>query len=272
MNKLFNDFSTHFIDLKPLKNGGQKTVFTGIHDKLGMVVLKTGNFSSLNGLERIKREINFLQSLSSNYYPKIFEFIIDENGKTFLIIEEYIKNKNIEDVRNYFNSEDKLISLLRELIKALSIMWDKKIIHRDLKPDNILFKENYCPVIIDLGIARFLSMESLTQTIALRGPCTPIYAAPEQLLNQKNLIDIRSDFFCIGIILLEFHLGFHPYSPDQLRNSNSIPENIISGIYVPASHKIGTTKRFDLLIRRLLGKEQFQRFRNYNDILTFTEK
>lgn len=66
------------------------------------------------------------------------------------------------------------------------------------------------PCIIDLGIARFLDLESLTRTISPMGPCTPIYAAPEQLTNNKALIDPRTDFFGLGIIALELYLGVYP--------------------------------------------------------------
>jgi serine/threonine-protein kinase len=34
------------------------------------------------------------------------------------------------------------------------------------------------------------------------GPCTPLYASPEQLRNEKSMIDPRTDFYALGIIAL----------------------------------------------------------------------
>jgi serine/threonine-protein kinase len=52
------------------------------------------------------------------------------------------------------------------------------------------------------------------------------YASPEQLTNNKNLIDPRTDFFELGIITLELFLGVHPYDPNYVGNHFSIVENI----------------------------------------------
>ncbi len=249
--------------------GGQKKVYKAKHPKYGYVALKTGTFSSTSSIERIKREVYFLRSIESEYFPKNFGFEIYEDKKEFLIVEEFIKSKNQNEVKNFFNSEKKLVGLLKELICALKIMWDKRIVHRDLKQDNILFTEEFKPKIIDLGIARFLDFDSLTQTIWGMGPCTPIYAAPEQLMNKKEFIDIRTDFFAIGIILLELHLGFHPYHPERVGNSQSISQNILANKFVKPFYKEGTSKEFSFLLIKLLKPQPYQRFRNYNLILEY---
>lgn len=250
-------------DVELIFKGGQKEVYKAFHPKYGIVILKKGKFNSFTALERAKREVNFLQSIHSQYYPKNFEFTIDENAKNFYIVEEFIESKKITDLKNYFNSEEKIINLLKQLINGLKILWNNNIVHRDLKPDNILITKNFIPKIIDLGIARFLDYESLTNTIATLGPCTPIYASPEQLLNKKKFINMRTDFFSLGIIILEMHLGFHPFHPKKVGNNKSIPENIVNCLYVNPSDKEGTSKNFIDLIDRLLKVEPYQRFRNY---------
>lgn len=78
------------------------------------------------------------------------------------------------------------------LVEGLSIIWDKNIVHRDLKPENIIIRPDGMPCIIDLGIARFLDLESLTRTISPMKWQPPIYAAPEQLTNNKALIDPKN--------------------------------------------------------------------------------
>ncbi|MFW6130023.1 MAG: serine/threonine-protein kinase [Atribacterota bacterium] len=260
------------VNITLLFEGGQKKVYEAEHKKYGKIVLKYGHFYDASGLERIKREVNLLCEINSNYFPKNYEFIIDNNEKTFLIVEEFIESKKLNDLLDYYNSELKLISLLKKLIQGLKIIWDKNIVHRDLKPDNILITANYQPKIIDLGIARFKEYTSLTKTIAEFGPCTKIYASPEQLLNKKRSIDMRSDFFALGIIILELYLGFHPFLPDKVRNSQSIPENIVNGIYVKPNSNKKTSKEFNILITRLLKIHPYQRFKNYQILERFINK
>ena len=84
--------------------------------------------------------------------------------------------------------------------------------HRDIKPDNILYRaDGVTPVIVDFGLVRDLVRTSLTQTWLIRGPGTPLYAPPEQLRNEKALIDWRSDQFSLGVVVAFAAFGFHPY-------------------------------------------------------------
>ena len=250
-------------DVELIFQGGQKKVYQACHPEYGTVALKTGKFGNIRGLERIRREVGFLKSIDSEYFPRNFEFVIDENEGRFLIVEEFIDSQKVSELGYYYNSEEKIVELLTHLVDGLKILWDEKIVHRDLKPDNILIAEDFRPKIIDLGIARFIDYESLTRTIELWGPCTPFYAAPEQLLNKKNMIGMRTDFFSLGIVLLEMHLGYHPFHPDNVGNNQDVVDNIINGVYISPKEKEGTSEEFSYLINRLLRTEQFQRFRNY---------
>jgi len=269
MNSLLEKIKPFCSDLKLIKKGGQKEVYSSRHSTYGDTVIKVGNYSSSVSIERISREVQLQKAINSKYYPKNFDFIIDINSKEFLIIEEYIDSFSFEDAKHFFNSEKKIVGLLEHLIEGLKVIWDQNIIHRDLKPDNILFIKDYSPVIIDLGIARFLDYETLTNPMAFYGPCTPIYAAPEQLANQKNLIDMRTDFFALGIIILELHLGFHPFHPDKVGTNEHIVENIQEGNYVDPQKIKNTSDAFEALIIKLLKKEPFKRFRHYSQILNF---
>lgn len=254
-------------DVKRIAKGGQKTVYEADHDKYGRIALKINKYNSSSELERISREVNVLKEINSKYFPKNYDFKIYPEEKIFIIIEQYIEGKTLKELRNSFNNENSILSLFKELIKGLSIIWEKRIIHRDLKPNNIIITKNDIPCIIDLGIARVLDMESLTGTNLSRGPCTPPYASPEQLLNKKEFINHRSDFYSLGIILLELLLGFHPFLPEKVGNDNSITENIINGKFFIPKKKEGVSEEFIILIKILLAKQPYQRFRNV-DILT----
>jgi len=259
-------------NLQELKEGGQKKVYTGNFNGYGKVIVKTGMYKSINSLERISREINFLKATDSKYFPKNIDFQIDYPSSQFLIIEEFIQSIDFKDVMHEIDSDEKLIKLFKEMLKGFKIIWGNNIVHRDIKPDNLLFKSPYDIVIIDLGIARFLDRKSLTNTINLRGPCTPVFAAPEQLKNNKTIIDLRTDVFSLGILLSLIRYNTHPFEPKFTNPKKDIVENILSEEPLDFIKSFNASQKFNVLIKKMLAKEPYQRFRNYDKIITNLDK
>lgn len=103
------------------------------------------------------------------------------------------------------------------LVDALCHIASLNLVHRDLKPENIMFREKngVVPVIVDFGLVRNLGDTSITPSWLDRGPGTPYFAAPEQLNNDKPLIDWRCDQFSLGVTLAYLTLGFHPYAKND---------------------------------------------------------
>lgn len=256
-------------DIQVLAEGGQKVVFSAIHPVHGPVVLKRGQYPHPGALERIGREVGLLANINSQYYPKHYGFIVEAATREFLIIEERIDGNPLFDCMERFSREEEIIGLLKALVEALDILWEQRVVHRDIKPQNIIIKPNGQPVVIDLGIARLLDLSSLTLPGAPIGPCTAIYAAPEQLKNQKLIIDVRSDFYALGLLVLQLRLGYHPFEPERVGQGESIPDNIINGRYVLPEQMSKSSEPFCELVRRLLATEPYQRFRNRRALSAF---
>lgn len=258
--------------IKEIAKGGQKTVHLAQHPDFGLVVIKKGEIKSFTSLERIKREVVLLADLSSVYYPRQYHFNIDVKTMEFEIVEDYIEGEMLRNTMTRFKYPTDIFALLKSLIDGLSIIWDKNIVHRDLKPENIIIRPSGIPCILDLGIARFLDLESLTKTISPMGPCTPIYAAPEQLANNKNLIDPRTDFFCLGIIALELFLGSHPFDPVIVGNHFSIVENIMQNKFAIETDSVSRNEGMKEFAEKTLRSQPYQRFRTYELLNNFVTK
>lgn len=133
--------------------------------------------------------------------------------KLFFSIEEYLDGGTLSDVMKAGPvSNETLRSYAAQLAEALEHVAGHALVHRDIKPDNIMLrKASGDLVLVDFGLVRDLSQTSLTKTWAPRGPGTPYYSSPEQLNNEKALIDWRSDQFSLALVLGEAGYGRHPF-------------------------------------------------------------
>ncbi len=192
----------------------KEAYFTEIEGNLP-VALKIFDPDKCN-LFRAEREINAMQQCESDFIGKLHGWGIHKtnNHASFLyVLEEYFSGGTLADKLSRTKlSPVQICEYCNALIKATAHLREKFLVHRDIKPQNIMFRtENSYPVIVDFGLVRVLSDVSLTRTYLDHGPGTPFYASPEQLNNDKKLIDWRSDQFSIGVVLGICLTGNHPY-------------------------------------------------------------
>ena len=97
-------------------------------------------------------------------------------------------------------------ALVRELSGALEAVHAAGILHRDLKPENVLVRR-HDPLQLALADFGTAALQRGTQhfTNAAR---TTLYAAPEVL---AGLIDAATDWWAVGMIVLEAASGRHPF-------------------------------------------------------------
>jgi len=260
--------------LKKFNESGQKKVYLIEDDKYGVIVLKHGICKSISELERIKREIEILQSIDSLYFPKIYNFEVRPDG-TFILFEEYIKSESLRNMIALYTNEKDAFSLILKIINAMETVWNKRIVHRDLKPENILIRlDDHEPVIIDFGIARITEEgKSLTKTHLINGPHTPGYASPEQIKNEKDLITFKSDIYCLGIVLTELILGVNPFNPTLVGRGLCCNDNILLNQYKLETQDKSISEQAQNIIKKMLAFHPYQRYRKIsilkNDIEVF---
>ncbi len=262
----FTDIDKKYTVIEPLKKGGQKVVYKISHPQHGVCVLKVGAASSHQSLERIRREVKTLQEIQSEYYPRLLAYE-EHSDFRFSIIEEYVNSIPLSQCLKNFTAPLSLIRLTYEMTVGLNILWDKNIVHRDVKPDNVLICDGNKPRIIDLGIARLLNEDSLTKTYGYQ-PLTPVYAAPEQLTNNKRAIDYRTDQFNLGIIFLQLlNHGNHPFDPVLLKNGENIPDNIINNRWSKDIFDIKENHILKPVAEKLLAPQPYLRYKQINQLL-----
>ncbi len=171
--------------------------------------------------QRTEREIQAIQKCNHPNIGKLFS-VSNHNyhGDSYVFtLEEFFAGGTLASFleQNGLLDNKKILELGKPLIDAISHIDALNLVHRDIKPDNIMFKSvGNSPVLVDFGLVRDLSAVSLTQSWLNCGPGTPYFAAPEQLNNQKYLIDWRTDQFSLGVTFCYACFGIHPYQlPDE---------------------------------------------------------
>jgi serine/threonine protein kinase len=170
--------------------------------------------------ERDQRELDAMTRCASPGVARILDFgTVDWRENSWLFCtEEFLGGGTLAQrvARMGPLDTDTIFSLGDALIDVLSKVAEEGLVHRDIKPDNIMFRDqSYEPVLTDFGLVRDLNMDSLTRTWFPIGPGTPYFASPEQLNNDKELIDWRSDQFSLAVTLSHVGGGPHPFGCDQ---------------------------------------------------------
>jgi eukaryotic-like serine/threonine-protein kinase len=196
--------------LGPLGSGAFKSAFlvriTGVEAALKLAEIP-------GSPERLERELAALRSCGHPSVARVLDSFpySDTVGPLFTVVEEYLAGGTLEARLPQLQAADhRCIGI--SLAEVLGHLRDRKLVHRDIKPANILFRDaGNVPVLTDFGVVRVLDAPSLTHDFALIGPGTPAYAAPEQLNNEKHLIDWRTDQFGLGVVIAQGVLGRHPF-------------------------------------------------------------
>ncbi|WP_214709409.1 MULTISPECIES: serine/threonine-protein kinase [unclassified Exiguobacterium] len=242
--------------LEKIGEGGQKTVFK-FENGNSFHVMKLIKINEANSLLRANRELDIAETLKSSYFPEVYDHgEIEIGADSYLyVIEEFVEG---ESLRNYILKQDyefkDVLNIGINLLNALELVHSKQLVHRDIKPENIIIHNNKI-TLLDFGIARDLTKESLTADVAFWGPMTIGYAAPEQILNQKKIICDRTDIFSWGVLMYELSTGTHPFRKDGLSNMEVI-ENTLK-LKVP---KLETpNEAFNNLVFRSMNKELHRR-------------
>ncbi len=172
-------------------------------------------FRPRNSLARSQRELDAMLRCNHQNIGRLEGVATLHHGGVdyTYTIEEYLGGGTLtKRIAEGLLDSTQLRGLGSALIDAVGHIASRNLVHRDLKPDNILFRnDRITPVIVDFGLVRDLSSSSLTKTWVLQGPGTPFFAAPEQLNNNKDLVDWRTDQFGLGIVLAVCGFGQHPY-------------------------------------------------------------
>lgn len=252
--KKFEQLCEEYEDVRILKRGGQKNVFSAIDRNHQKCVIKL--YFSKND-PRSVREIEIEKNISFSMVPQIYDtgVVEYENTETLYIVEEMLEGIELREMLDggkTFTLQE-AVHFLEQGLEFVAYIEKKGIVHRDIKPENIIMNEFGNIFFLDFGIARIIGGESLTKTEALLGPHTPGYAAPEQFNNLKKEIDSRADLFSLGVVTYECITGKNPFRENS---ENALEVLQKTETITPVNYSIvgDEQKQFMALLGSMMGK------------------
>ena len=192
--------------LRMIGEGGMAQVYLAERERDGLQlvlkVLDPGLRSSATFLQRFEREYRLIAALENEYVARIYDQGF--SGTHPYIAMEYLPGGTLAARIHEGMTSLAALRLTSQIAKALDAIHAHDIVHRDLKPQNIMFRDNGRPVIVDFGLAKDLASDtSLTRHGEVMA--TPRYMSPEQCMGRAA--DARSDLYSLGAIFYEMLTG-----------------------------------------------------------------
>ena len=205
---------------RELGGGGLSRVFLAVERAFGrQVVIKTlaPDSAATLSAERFAREVRLVANLQqANIVPLLSAAVV---GGIPYYTMPFVSGASLRPLLSEEGTGlpiPRVISILRDVARALVFAHDHGVIHRDIKPENILIS-GATAVVTDFGIAKAIERAqgtavetrlSLTGVNACIG--TPAYMAPEQIA-ADGAIDHRADIYSYGIVAYELLTGRSPF-------------------------------------------------------------
>lgn len=198
--------------------GGMAKVYEAVHEKfqnrrVAIKILDPILTANADIRLRFENEAKIMASLDHPHIVKVMDYTDDADK--LAIVMEYLEGNTVSDyVKKYGAFAPETASkMMVNILDAFQYAHQHGIIHRDVKPSNILLDDKLNPKIMDFGIAKLLTDNSLTRTGTQMG--TPTYMSPEQVRDVKD-IDKRSDIYSLGVTLYFMLTGSAPYNSTTL--------------------------------------------------------
>jgi serine/threonine protein kinase len=236
-----------------LGQGGMGAVYKGLQMPLKRpvaikILQRKGQADDFGFEERFKREAYAMAGLTHPNIVQVYD--CGDAGENFLFISmELVEGGDLSDaIKERKITPEGALKLIAQICDGLQAAHERGIVHRDIKPANIFLTKDGRAKVADFGLAKKFNTQSTFVTQAGLGMGTPDYAAPEQFEGAPD-IDHRADIYALGVMIYQMLTGALP-----------------RGNYKPASQRVGTDPRIDVIIAKAMENDRADRYQSAAEI------
>jgi eukaryotic-like serine/threonine-protein kinase len=198
-----------------LGRGGMAQVYRANDRVLGRPVAVKVLSRKLSGdqkfLTRFRREAQASAGLNHPHVVSVYD--TGAHDDLHYIVMEYVEGETLGSLmaRDGPLPAGTSARIAADVAEALEAAHRQGLVHRDVKPGNVMIDPDGRVKVVDFGIARAATDDTLTQTGLVLG--TAAYLAPEQARGEG--VDARSDIYSLGCVLYEMLTGRPPFEADS---------------------------------------------------------
>ncbi len=210
--------------------GGMGQVYAARHDVYGSVCAMKVLHASLHEQAEWRRRFQAEGLVGARLkHPHVLSAreIVEHEGRLAIIMDLVKGGQTLEKVVSREFPQGlplgEALRILLAVIQGIDYLHDKGIVHGDLKPENVLIEgeyrrpETWIAKVTDFGtvglIAHPVVLDGRTAVVA-----TPRYASPEHLRGVDR-IEVRSDIYCLGLLLHFLLTGQHASNARTVREA-----------------------------------------------------
>jgi eukaryotic-like serine/threonine-protein kinase len=264
--------------LAPIGQGGMGEVYLALDTRLNrkvaikLLVLPVAFTADEERAKRFKQEARAASALSHPNIVTVFA-VGDDEGRHY-IVSEYVEGETLRQMISSGKTKTlelrAALAIAGQVARALEAAHNLGIVHRDIKPENVIVRRDGLVKVLDFGLAKLNSDESLetssqsqlllTRTGVVMG--TAAYMSPEQARGQH--IDYRADIFSFGAMIYEMLSGERAFA-------GATTSDVIAAVLIKDPEPLSSiapriTPTVVAIVRRCLEKQPEKRFQSACDL------
>ena len=207
------------------------------------------------------------QSAAGLEHPNIVNIydVGSEDGLHYIVMEyiEGITLKTYIEKKGHLTFKE-AVSIAIQVGRGIEAAHNKNIVHRDIKPQNIMISTEGKVKVMDFGIARAATSNTIHSDVM----GSVHYSSPEQARN--GFIDGKSDIYSLGIVMYEMVTGRVPFDGDT--TVSIAIQHLQEEMVPPSAYAPDLPISLEKIILKCTQKSPSRRYQNIGDLIQDLKK